>query len=79
MFISAHEAREAEQDARKQRASFAHLLRGDESKAPNSAAVMKIRRLLAAAQERSTTYDILLSEYGTQALFDCGAILFARP
>jgi hypothetical protein len=79
MMISAAEAREAEREARNQRLRLAHLLRSDESKAPTSADIMRVRRIIAAAQERSITYDTLLSEPGTQKLFDCGALWFARP
>jgi hypothetical protein len=78
MFISATEAREAEQESRKQRLSFAHLLRADESKAPTSADVMRMRRIMAAVGERSIAYDALLGEPTTQGLFDCGALYFAR-
>lgn len=78
MFISAIEAREAEHEARKQRLGFAHLLRSDEAKAPTSADIMRMRRIMAAAQERNVTYDQMLSEYGMQRLFDCGALYFAR-
>jgi len=77
--ISANEAREAEREARKQRLGFAHLLRADESKAPNASDAMTIRRIMAAAAERSVTYDTLLSEHGTQRLFDCGSLWFSRP
>ncbi len=79
MNISATEAREAEQEARKQRLGFAHLLRADESKAPTSADLMRIRRIMAAAEERSVIYDHMLSEPETQRLFDCGALYFAHP
>ena len=79
MFLSSADVREAERESRNQRLRLAHLLRGDESKAPNSAEIMKVRRILAAAAERSVTYDTLLSEHGTQRLFNCGALWFARP
>jgi hypothetical protein len=79
MFISAADAREAELGARQQRLGFAHLLRADESKAPTSADIMRTRRIIAAASERNVTYDQMLSEYGMQRLFDCGALYFARP
>ena len=79
MTISASEAREAEHEARKQRLSLAHLLRADESKAPTSADIMRIRRIMAAAAERSATYDILLGEYEVQRLFNCGALYFVHP
>jgi hypothetical protein len=79
MYISSREARDAEAEAQRQRLSLAHLLRSDESKAPTSADIMRMRRLIAAAQERSMTYDTLLSDRTTQKLFDCGAVWFARP
>jgi hypothetical protein len=79
MILSAADVREAEHESRRQRLSFAHLLRADESKAPTSADIMRIRRIIVAAQERSTTYDMLLSEIGIQKLFDCGALSFAWP
>jgi hypothetical protein len=79
MILSAADARAAEQEARRQRLSFAHLLRGDESKCTSARDQMAVRRIIAAAQERSVTYDTLLSEHGTQRLFDCGALWFARP
>jgi hypothetical protein len=79
MLISAREAREAEEEARKQRLGFSHLLRADESKAPTSADVMRIRRVLASAVEGGTAYDEMLSEPTTQKLFRCGALYFARP
>jgi hypothetical protein len=41
---------------------FAHLLRADESKAPTSADIMRVRRIMATAAERSNTYDHMLSE-----------------
>ena len=78
MFISATEAREAEQEARKQRLGFAHLLRADESKAPTSADVMRMRRIMAAAAERSISFDEMLSEPTTQKLFSCGSLYFIR-
>ena len=78
MFISAIEAREAEHEAREQRIGFAHLLRADEGKAPSAAALMHLRRMMAAAAERSVTYDHMLGERDTQALFSCGALYFAR-
>jgi len=61
MYISGPVARLAEQDARKQRVSFAYLLRSDESKAPTSADILRLRRLIAAAQKRSITYGIFLA------------------
>jgi len=79
MIISAAEAREAEHDARNQRIGFAHLLRADESKAPSASGLMHSRRIMAAAAERSVTYDHMLSEPETQRLFDCGALRFAHP
>jgi hypothetical protein len=79
MSISAADAREAVIAARKQRIGFAHLLRADESKAPSAADVMRIRRIMAAAAERSVNYNMLLSERDTQQLFDSGALYFARP
>jgi hypothetical protein len=78
MFISSTEARSAESEARNQRLGFAHLLRADENKAPTSAGIMRIRRIMAAAQDRSVTYDQMLSEYGMQKLFECGALYFTR-
>ncbi len=77
MFISAADVREAETGARKQRIGFAHLLRADESKAPSASGLMHLRRIMAAAAERSVAYDHLLSEPETQQLFDCGALYFA--
>jgi hypothetical protein len=47
--------------------------------APTSADIMRMRRIMAAAAERSVVYDQMLSEYGMQRLFDCGALFFARP
>jgi hypothetical protein len=40
---------------------------------------MRIRRIIAAAQERCVTYDNLFCEPATQRLFDCGALWFAHP
>jgi hypothetical protein len=79
MLISSAEAREAETEARQQRIGLAHLLRADESKCLNSSDKMRVRRIMTAAAERSTTYDTLLSEYEAQRLFDCGALYFDRP
>lgn len=80
MIISAADAREAERGARVQRIWHAHLyLRGDETKAPSARDVMTIRRILAAAQERSSTVDDMISDRGVQALFDAGALWWARP
>jgi hypothetical protein len=76
MLISATE-RNAEHEARKQRQGFAQLLRADESKAPTSADVMRIRRTLAAAAEGGSGYDAMLSEPTTNNLFACGALFFA--
>ena len=53
---------QAGHEARKQRLGFAHLLRADESKAPTSADIMRVRRIMATAAERSNTYDHMLSE-----------------
>ncbi len=78
MTIAGRDARDAEQEARKQRIGFAHLLRADESKSPTSADVLRIRRIMAAAGERSVAYDEMLSEPTTQKLFDCGALYFGR-
>ena len=78
MIISATEARNAEHEARKQQQGFARLLRADESKAPTSADVMRIRRILAAAAEGGSGYDAMLSEPTTNILFACGALYFAR-
>ena len=71
--------REAEHKARQQRISLAYLLRGDEAKAGSAKGAMAVRRILAAAAEKSVTYDMLISEHETQPLFDCGALWFARP
>jgi len=79
MFIAAKEAREAVQEARKQRIGLAHLLRSVEAKAPTSADVMRIRRIMVAALERSVAYDEMLSEPTTNGLFGCGALFFALP
>lgn len=77
MMISATEARQAELDARQQRLNFAHLLCADETKAPTSTDVMRIRRVMAAATERGMGYDAMLAEPTTSALFQCGALFFA--
>jgi hypothetical protein len=79
MNISAKDARTAELAARKQRFELAHLLRAYETRAPTSADVMRIRRVLAAAREQSISYDSMLGEPTTQRLFDCGALYFAHP
>jgi hypothetical protein len=79
MMLSANEAHGAEAEARNQCMRLAQLLRSDESKAPTSADVMCIRRIMAAATKRSVTYDQMISEYGVQKLFDCGALYFSRP
>ena len=79
MYIAAIDARDAEQEARKQRVGQAHLLRADEAKAPSSADVMRIRRIMAAAAEGGHAYDAMLSEPTTERLFACGALSFARP
>ena len=72
-------AREAEDGARNQRIALAYLLRGDEAKAGSAKGAMAVRRILAAAAEKSVTYDLLLSERETQPLFDYGALWFAKP
>jgi hypothetical protein len=77
MTISASEAREAETEARQQRIGFAHLMRADESKAPTASSLMHLRRIMAAAAERSATYDHMLGEPETQRLFSAGALFFA--
>lgn len=77
MTISATDARNAEHEARKQRQGFAQMLRADESKAPTSADVMRIRRVVAAATEGGSGYDTMLSESTTNTLFACGALYFA--
>jgi hypothetical protein len=79
ILISAADAREAEQEARKQRLEFGYLLRAEESKAPTSADIMRIRRMMATGAERSVTYDNMLSEPDTQRPFNCGALYFDRP
>ena len=78
MLISATEARDTEHEARKQRQGFAPLLRADESKAPTSADVMRIRRVMAAAADGGGGYDAMLGEPTTNILFACGALYFAR-
>ena len=45
MFTSAAEARAAENEARRQRLGFAHLVRADESKATSAKDVMAVRAL----------------------------------
>ena len=79
MFISGADAREAEQEARKQRLGLAHLLRAEESNAPTSADVMRIRRIMAATGEGGHAYDAMLSEPTTGSLFAVGALYFAHP
>jgi hypothetical protein len=79
MILSAADVRAAEQESRRQRIALAHLLRGDETKCTSARDQMAVRRIIAAASERSVTYDTLLSEHGTQRLFDCGALWFTRP
>lgn len=79
MFTSEREAREAEHEARKQRLSLAHLLKADKSKATTAKEVMAVRRLVAAANERSVTFHLLISDHEAQRLFDVGALWFARP
>jgi hypothetical protein len=79
MNISSRDAREAEQECRNQRLRLAHLLRSEEAKAPTSADIMRLRRIVAAALERGITYDNLLSELTAQRLFECGALYFACP
>jgi hypothetical protein len=79
MILSAADVREAERGAREQRITLAHLLRSDETKAPSARLTMHMRRIMTAAMERSATYDQLLSDRETQALFDCGALWFCRP
>ena len=76
VLISATDARNAEHDTRKQRQGFARLLRADESKAPTSADVMRIRRMMAAAAEGGSGYDAMLSEPTTNTLFAYGALFF---
>jgi hypothetical protein len=78
MLLSAIDARTAEQEARKQRSGFAHLLRADEGKAPTSADIMRIHRAMASATDGSMSYDAMLSESTTERLFQCGALYFAR-
>ncbi len=74
MLISAAVARASEHEARQQRTGLAHLLRADESKCATSTDKMRARRIMAAAAERSTTYDTLLNAYEAQRLFDAGAL-----
>jgi hypothetical protein len=77
-FISMAGSRDAEHEARKQRMGLAHLLRIDETKASNSADIMILRRVKAAAADKSDTYDSLLSERDVNRLFNTGAIYFQR-
>jgi hypothetical protein len=79
MNLSAADARDAEREARRQRLSLAHLLRSDESKVTSPSDLMKVKRLMTAAAERSVAYDEILRELDTQRLFNAGALYFARP
>ena len=80
MFISAQEAREAEQEARKQRLSIARrLLHADESKSPSSADILRIRRVVAAVGENRAAFDAMLAESSTASLFEVGALFYGHP
>jgi hypothetical protein len=73
------DARDAENESRKQRIGLAHLLRIDESKARNSADIMIMRRIKAAAiEKKSKEYDALLADSDVNQLFNAGAIYFER-
>jgi hypothetical protein len=78
VFISASEAKQAEQEARKQRLSLASLLRADESKVTSPSVTMHVRRILRAAADKSVVYDELLRERETQRLFNEGVLYFVR-
>jgi hypothetical protein len=79
VFISASEAKQAEQEARKHRLSFAHLLTVDYTKETSPGATMHVRRLMRAAADKSADYDELLREQETQRLFGEGVLYFVRP
>jgi hypothetical protein len=73
------DAHDAENESRKQRIGLAHLLRIDESKARNSADIMIMRRIKAAAEaKQSKLYDELLADRDVNQLFNAGAIYFHR-
>ncbi|HEY4276024.1 MAG TPA: hypothetical protein VGM68_11100 [Rhizomicrobium sp.] len=73
-------ARDAETESRKQRIGSAHLLRIDETKARNSADIMILRRVRAAAEgKQAKLYDELLADRDVNQLFNAGAIFFERP
>jgi hypothetical protein len=73
------DARDAENESRKQRIGLAYLLRIDESKARNSADIMVMRRIKAAAEgKQSKLYDELLADRDVCQLFNAGAIYFRR-
>ncbi len=57
-----------------------YLLRIDESKARNSADIMIMRRIKAAAEgKQSKLYDELLADRDVNQLFNADAIYFPRP
>ncbi len=71
------DARDAENESRKQRIGLAYLLRIDETKARNSADIMILRRIKAAAVEKkSKEYDALLADRDVNELLNAGAIYF---
>jgi hypothetical protein len=73
------DARDAENESRKQRIGLAYLLRIDESKARNSADIMIMRRIKAAAiEKKSKEYDALLADSDVNQLFNASAIYFER-
>jgi hypothetical protein len=72
------DVRDAEHETHRQQLSFAHMLRIDESKASNSADIMILRRVRAAAMEKRAAYGSLLAERDVNRLFNAGAIYFER-
>ena len=77
--LSMQEAREAEREAKNQRLNAARWLQIDESKAPSASEITTLRRIKAAAEERSDAFDRMLHDRDANRLFNLGAWYFAGP
>ena len=76
--ISMSDARQAEREAKNQRLNAARWLQIDEAKAPSASDVMMLRRIKAAAEERSEAFDRMLEDRDANRLFNLGAWRFER-
>jgi hypothetical protein len=77
--VSMTEAAEASRECKRQRIAAGQLLKVEESKVSSASDQMVLRRVKAAAAERSDTFDALLCDYDVNRLFNMGALYFARP